>query len=234
MTTQANIEPTVEGPTAEQISGYLDKHPEFFDDHPDVLAALRLSHTSGKAVSLIERQVQVLREQNEVLKSRLKELVTVARDNDRLSKRMHQMTLDLLHASSLAELLDKLEDHLRNEFRADAVALRLAGLDEPRQRETGVEVLLIDAASKALFPASLCDGKPQCGRLKQQQLEFLFAGQAQDIESAAVIPLGDHGHDGLLAIGSREVDRFNPCMGTLFLSHLGDLLVVLLRHYVAS
>jgi hypothetical protein len=234
MTTQATIETRVDGPTAEQIAAYLDKHPEFFEEHPDLLAGLRLSHTSGKAVSLIERQVQLLREQNESLKSRLMELVNVARDNDRLSSRMHQMTLDLLQAASLVELLDKLEDHLRNEFKADAVALRLAGLDETRQRDSGVETLLIDAGTKALFPTSLCDGKPQCGRLKQQQLEFLFGGQAPDIESAAVIPLGDHGHDGLLAIGSREVNRFNPCMGTLFLSHLGDLLVVLLRHHVAD
>lgn len=230
MTTQATIETRVDGPTAEQIAAYLDKHPEFFEEHPDLLAGLRLSHTSGKAVSLIERQVQVLREQNETLKSRLMELVNVARDNDRLSSRMHQMTVDLLQAGSLVELLDTLEDHLRNEFKADAIAVRLTGLGKTLQHETGVEALLIDAGTKALFPASLCDGKPQCGRLKQEQLDFLFGSQAQDIESAAVIPLGDHGRDGLLAIGSREVNRFNPCMGTLFLSHLGELLVVLLRN----
>jgi uncharacterized protein YigA (DUF484 family) len=121
-------------------------------------------------------------------------------------------------------------DHLRNEFKADAIAVRLTALGKTLQHETGVEALLIDAGTKALFPASLCDGKPQCGRLKQEQLDFLFGSQAQDIESAAVIPLGDHGRDGLLAIGSREVNRFNPCMGTLFLSHLGELLVVLLRN----
>lgn len=234
MTTQPNIERPVEEPTADQISAYLDKHPEFFDQHPEVLAGLRLAHTSGKAVSLIERQVQVLREQNEALKSRLMELVNVARDNDRLSGRMHQMTLDLLQAGSLMELLDRLEDHLRNEFKADAVAVRLAGLDQTSQGETGVETLLVDENARALFPASLRDGKPQCGRLKQQQLEFLFSSQAPDIESAAVIPLGDKGDHGLLAIGSREVNRFNPCMGTLFLSHLGDLLVVLLRRHVAD
>ena len=230
MTTQASIETRIDGPNAEQIAAYLDKHPEFFDEHPDLLTGLRLSHTSGKAVSLIERQVQVLRDQNETLKSRLVELVNVARDNDRLSSRMHQMTVDLLQAGSLLALLDTLEDHLRNEFKADAFALRLVGLDETLQRETGVEALLIDAGSKALFPASMLYGKPQCGRLKQQQLEFLFGAQARDIESAAVIPLGDHGQDGLLAIGSREINRFNPCMGTLFLSHLGELLVVLLRN----
>lgn len=232
MTTQANIETRIEGPTAEQIAAYLDKHPGFFDERPDLLATLRLPHTSGKAVSLIERQVQVLRDQNETLKSRLMELVDVARDNDRLNGRMHQMTLELLQAGSLVQLLDTLEDHLRNEFKADAIALRLAGLSESLQRETGVKSLLVDADTKALFSTSLCDGKPQCGRLKQEQLEFLFGAQAHDIESAAVMPLGALGHDGLLAIGSREETRFNPCMGTLFLSHLAELLVLLLRNRV--
>ncbi len=234
MTTQANIETPIEAPTAEQISEYLDQHPGFFDEHPDLLAGMRLSHTSGKAVSLIERQVQVLRDENESLKGRLLELVTVARDNDHLSGRMHQMTLDLLQAGTLVALLDTLEDHLRNEFKADAIALRLSGLGEAQQRETGAAALVIDARSKELFPTSLCDGKPQCGRLKQQQLQFLFGSDATDIESAAVIPLGHHGQSGLLAIGSREVHRFNPCMGTLFLTHLGELLVILLRHHVTA
>jgi uncharacterized protein YigA (DUF484 family) len=233
MTTQAKMETPAEGPSAVQISAYLEKHPGFFDEHPELLASLRLPHSSGKAVSLIERQVQVLREQNHALKHRLMELVNVARDNDRLSGQMHEMTLDLLRAGSLSALLDTLEDHLRNEFKADATAVRLTRIGELEQRETGVAALVIDEAARQLFPTSLCDGKPQCGRLKQQQLEFLFAGAAQHIESAAVIPLGDHGSEGLLAIGSREENRFNPCMGTLFLSHLGELLVLLLRGQVA-
>lgn len=233
MTTQATIETSTEGPNAEQIAEYLERHPGFFDERPELLATLRLPHSSGKAVSLIERQVQVLREQNAALKSRLVELVNVARDNDRLSGQMHQMTLDLLRADSLPPLLDALEDHLRNEFAADAVALRLTGLGEAQQRETGAVLLVIDDAAKQLFPGALCDGKPQCGRLKQQQLQFLFGSAARNIESAVVIPLGDRGSDGLLAIGSRRVDRFHPCMGTLFLTHLGELLVLLLHHHVS-
>jgi uncharacterized protein YigA (DUF484 family) len=228
MTTQANMEHPVEGPTTEQIAAYLDQHPRFFDEHPELLAGLNLSHSSGKAVSLIERQVQVLRDQNEALKGRLVELVDVARDNDRLNGRMHEMTLDLLQADSLVELLDTLEDHLRNEFRADAIALRLVQPEEGLRRETDVTALVIDEPTKALFATSLCDGKAQCGRLKQEQLEFLFGDRAAGIASAAVMPLGHHGREGLLAIGSREADRFSPRMGTLFLSHLAELLVPLL------
>jgi hypothetical protein len=231
MTTQANAEDSVAAPDAQRVSDYLASHPDFFDAHPELLAQMQLSHPSGKAVSLIERQVQVLRTQNQDLKKRLLELVDVARDNDRLSERVHRLTLELLRAASLTELLDSLEHSLRNEFLADAVALHLPAVDESRLRETGARALHIDDALRALLPTPLVDGKPQCGRLKQDQAEFLFGDQAAAIESCAVIPLGDHACAGLLSIGSREVNRFNPCMGTLFLSHLGELVASLLGRF---
>jgi len=86
-------------------------------------------------------------------------------------------------------------------------------------------------ALKALLPTPLVDNRPQCGRLKHEQAEFLFGDQAAAIESCAVIPLGHCGSAGLLSIGSREVNRFNPCMGTLFLSHLGELIARLLERF---
>jgi len=229
MTTQANAKDSTTAPDADQVSDYISTHPEFFDQHADLLAGLKLEHASGKAVSLIERQVEVLREQNQDLKKRLLELVDVARDNDRLSERLHRLTLDLLKAGSLVELLDGLERGLRNEFQADAMVLNLPGVSESRQRETGARPLLIDDTLRALLPTPLVDNKAQCGRLTQEQAEFLFGDQAAAIESCAVIPLGDHASAGLLSIGSREVNRFNPCMGTLFLTHLGELIALLLE-----
>ena len=233
MTTQANAETRLSAPDAEQVSDYLSSHPDFFDSRPELLTGLKLDHPSGRAVSLIERQVQVLREQNQDLKKRLLELVEVARDNDRLSERVHRLTLDLLKADSLVELLDGLEHSLRNEFMADAMVLHLTGLDESLQRETGARPLLIDDALKTLLPTPLVDNKPQCGRLRHEQAVFLFGDQAAAIESCAVVPLGAHAGAGLLSIGSREVNRFNPCMGTLFLTHLGELVACLLKRFNA-
>jgi uncharacterized protein YigA (DUF484 family) len=231
MTTQANAENSVATPDAQQVSDYLSGHPDFFDEHPELLSRMQLNHPSGRAVSLIERQVQVLREQNQDLKKRLLDLVDVARDNDRLSERVHRLTLDLLRAGSLTELIDSLEHSLRNEFMADAMVLHLPAVDESRQRESGARLLEIDSTLKALLPTPLIDNRPQCGRLKREQAEFLFGEQAAAIESCAVIPLGHCGNVGLLSIGSRELNRFNPCMGTLFLSHLGELIARLLERF---
>ncbi|MFQ5642811.1 MAG: DUF484 family protein, partial [Thiogranum sp.] len=205
MTTTASAETRINEPDAEQVAAFLKQHPLFFTERPELLTTIQLSHASGSAISLIERQVQVLREQNQDIKTKLLELVDVARDNDRLNERMHQMTLDLLQAGSLTDLLDSLENHLRNEFNADTITLHLPGLDEVRQRETGAADLVVDDTLKALFPAPFTDDKPQCGRLRQEQLDFLFQDQAAAIESAAVIPLGTYAEAGLLSIGSREV-----------------------------
>ncbi|TCK16833.1 hypothetical protein DFR30_0052 [Thiogranum longum] len=230
MTSQANANPVAaQEPDVEQVARYLASHPEFFENHADLVAELRLSHQSGNTVSLIERQVQVLREQNEGLKTRLLELVDVARDNDRLSDRVHRMTLDLLATDGSAALTDTLEDRLRNEFDADSISLFLTNIDENQQRESGILKLDANDELKALFEPAFSENKPQCGRLSAEQTAFLFREQAQAIESAAVVPLGDHAQAGLLAIGSREAKRFNNSMGTLFLCHLGELLLALLR-----
>ncbi len=229
MTSQANATAGEHQTDAAGVARYLSEHPEFFEDNAELLASLKLSHASGGAVSLIERQVQVLREQNEGLKARLLELVDVARDNDRLSDRVHRMTLDLLATDSGPALVDALDDRLRNEFGADAVALFLTGIDGSLQRECGAHRLDADDTVKALFEAAFHDSKPLCGKLSPEQARFLFRDQAEAIESAAVIPLDHHAGSGLLAIGSREGNRFNSGMGTLFLTHLGELLLVLLR-----
>ncbi len=230
MTSRANAKPaTVQEPDAEQVASYLASHPEFFDHQAELVAGLRLSHASGTAVSLVERQIQVLREQNEGLKARLLELVDVAHDNDRLSDRVHRMTLDLLATDTAPALIDTLEHRLRNEFNADAVSLFLTRIDDTLQHEKGVSRLEIDDTLKALFDPVFTDSKPLCGRLREDQTGFLFQAQAPAIESAVVIPLGHQAESGLLAIGSRELKRFSNGMGTLFLTHLGELLLALLK-----
>lgn len=231
MTTQASVDTANSIADTGQVAEYLRSQPEFFIDNPELLAELRLNHPSGKAVSLIERQVQVLREQNEDLKNRLMELVDVARDNDRVNQRMHSLMMGLLGAGTLIELLDRLEDHLRNEFRADAVSIHLATVSDTLQRETITRKLLLNDAEKQLFAKPLTEHTPLCGRLTKDQLEFLFGEQAVAIESSAVIPIGEQTPLGMLAIGSREVNRFHCNMGTLFLKHLGELLTSLLKRH---
>jgi hypothetical protein len=216
------------------VADYLRDNPDFFQNNTSLLAALQIPHAVGPAVSLVEHQVKVLRDQNSQLKRKLMDLVHVARDNNRLNERMHQLTLGLINASSLEALLDTLRENLLVEFKADTVTLRLAGLPEARARECAVDIFDPDSKELNHFEVFLKSSRPQCGRFKQEQLQYLFGDQAQAIESVALIPLGPKISLGLLAIGSREASRFHPGMGTLFLTHLGELTGLLLADHLAT
>jgi uncharacterized protein YigA (DUF484 family) len=231
MTTSQQTQPDTRTLEEKTVADYLRDNTDFFQNNPSLLATLRIPHTCGPAVSLVEHQVKVLRDQNRQLKRKLMDLVHVARDNNRLNERMHQLTLGLVTSGTLDAMLDTLREHLQGEFSADTVNLRLAGMSEARARECGVELFDREAAELQHFESFYKTCRPQCGRFKREQLAYLFGDQAQAVESAAIIPLGNKGNTGLLAIGSQEANRFHPGMGTLFLTHLGELLDLLLRAY---
>ena len=216
------------------VADYLRDNPDFFQNNTSLLAGIEIPHACGPAVSLVEHQVKVLRDQNRQLKRKLMDLVHVARDNNRLNERMHQLTLGLINSNTLESLLDILRDNLQGEFKADTVTLRLANLQESRARECGVDTFDPVAPALEHFESFLKAGVPQCGRFKKEQLQYLFGDQAEAIESVALIPLGRKSACGLLAIGSQEGSRFHPGMGTLFLTHLGELIGLLLGVYIKS
>ncbi len=210
------------------VADYLRENPDFFRNNASLLATLEIPHSCGPAVSLVEHQVKVLRDQNTQLKRKLMDLVQVARDNNRLNERMHQLTLELISSSTLEQLLDTLRDNLLGEFRADSVTLRIIGVPDAIRRECGIDDFSPDAPQLEHFESFLRSSRPQCGRFKKEQLHYLFGDQAEAIESAALVPLGQHCAFGMLAIGSQEASHFHPGMGTLFLTHLGELLGMLL------
>ena len=203
------------------IAQYLLAHPDFFERHLDVLSKLRIPHPSGPAVSLLERQVQHLRDHNSKLHRRLQELIKVARENDGLSRRMQNLNLVLLEARDIGDMIRGVQSVLRDEFNADFTALRLvmsngaAGLEEPNR---------LAPAQLELFKSLLRSGRPLCGRLTKAQTQALFDDAADSVASAAIVPLIGDDWQGVLAIGSRDEQRFGVGMGTLFLSRLGELL----------
>ena len=113
----------------EAVSRYLEDHPDYFLRYPEILSRLLLEHeTGGKAISLIERQVQVLREQSQTLQRQMRELVSNARENDILSGRLHRFATAMIGCTSLDDVLDTTYDLLRQEFKLDAVVILLQAL----------------------------------------------------------------------------------------------------------
>ena len=229
MTQQVASTTKTESIDAETIRAFLKKNPDFFINYPTLLAGLQLQHQSGDAVSLIEHQVTTLREQNEQLKQRLNDLILVAHENNAVIHRMHELTLNLIDKNTLASLLTTLHEHLSSDLDADSLVAHLSNLPDDADNPDFVINLSNEEQISQLFDSICQSGQPFCGRPKQSQLNFLFPQQAVDITSATVIPLGDKASLGLLAIGSRNPDRFTPGMGTLFLEQLGQLLTRLIR-----
>jgi uncharacterized protein YigA (DUF484 family) len=201
-----------------EIGEYLEHHGDYFERHPGLLTELEISHDAGGgSISLIQRQVMLLRDKADEYRVQLEELIGVARENESLNQRLYDLTLMLIESHDLESLMDILLDDLREQFDADAVELRLFADDN------------MDKAVNEGQPASLMfadflqHGKPKCGALNKEQLEYLFGSLAAETGSAALIPL-EHKHTrGILAIGSRDALRFHPGKDTGFLQRLGGL-----------
>ncbi|MDQ2069852.1 DUF484 family protein [Natronospira bacteriovora] len=215
--------------TEEQgVVEFLTAHPDFFDRHPELVGRLRVPHDSGSAISLVEKQVAVLRKQNRQLERRLVDLVDVARSNDGLVDRMHHLALALVNAGDRQELLAGLDDVLRSRFDADEVVICLF----EREAEANLSPARIvhpDDAGLSAFRNFLRNARPQLGRLGVDQLQFLFGDKAEGrVGSAALIPLGPGSRQGLIAVGSRNKDHFTPTQGTVFLERLAELVAAAL------
>ncbi len=212
---------------------YLRHHADFFQRHKDLLAELSLSHPSGAAVSLIERQVRVLREQRQQLKNRLAGLIHNARYNEELSQRLHELTLALLRSADQVKLVATLREQLLQRFNADSVVIRLFCAPPPGC-EGGREFLGRDEQYRQCYEELFGADEPLRGQLSPELLAELFGSSAVDIASAALIPLGDQeGRVGVLALGSYDPERFHQHSGALFLRSLGEILTGVMRLHLS-
>ncbi|MEO8017770.1 MAG: DUF484 family protein [Pseudomonadota bacterium] len=212
----------------ERIERYLSLNPDFFERHQPLLARMRLPHMrTGSTVSLVERQVEVLREQKTDSDRRLAEFIAVARANDTLADRIHRFTRRLVRAPTATAALASLEASLREDFDAfHSVLLLTAPIASLASADLGpfLRKLPPDDANIRSFEALLATGKPRCGQVRDTQRDFLFGPESASIGSVALVPLGDNGTVGLLALGSAERERFHPGMSTEFLKRMGELI----------
>ena len=234
MSTQAKTEFVDEELSEQSIHDYLAAHPDFFERHSTLLSSLNLPHASGGAVSLVERQVAVLRQKDLKLERQLKELIEVARANDLLSAKIHELTMQLLIANDLHKTIAVIEEAMRSGFDADHAVLVLFGDPEAFEDITAgrfFRAVKKDDPVLKPFGTFLGGTSARCGQIRDSQREFLFHGDADEIGSAALVPLGDGAEIGFLAVGSVDGDRFHPGMSIDFLTRLGDLVAGSLKRF---
>ena len=204
------------------VAKFLRQNPEFLEREPALLKDMQLSHSSGPAVSLIEKQVQYLRGENQSLQQRLNQLIQVASDNEKLMSRLHQLTLELMVMQNLPAFFDLLTEALMNEFKADIINITLFDIEVEAGPKTPIHMARRDDPEMEAFKTQLEKGSSTCGRLNRNKRDYLFGSRAQWVQSTALVPIGDQ---GMLTIGSSDPARFYPGMGTLFLDLLAEVVV---------
>lgn len=218
--------------TEEEVAQYLRNHPGFFLKRDDLLMELELAHPSGKAVSLLERQVSLLRERNMDMRTRLSNLLDNARNNDALFEKTKHLVLCLVEAQGIDAIVNSFNRSLLGDFNVDFASVTLFG-NVDQHRSLAARMINIDDAYRQI-PGLLKSNGATCGVLRPEELKFLFSDQASHVGSAAVVPLA-HGHPlGIIAIGSRDADYFRSSMGTLFLGYIAEILNRILPRYLKS
>jgi uncharacterized protein YigA (DUF484 family) len=209
------------------VREYLVEHGDFLQRNPDLMDHLHINHASGSAVSLVERQVSVLRERNIDMRRRLNALTSNARDNDQLYQQTRNLVLRLLEANSVAALFDHFLDAMHQEFGVEHASMILFDEDP----DTLVGGRFEDPAVASEVVGALLRGrKAICGTLREEELSYLFPN-AGAVGSAAVMPLYKNGDLGLIAVGSSDANRYGSDMGTVFLSHIAEVIIRLLPRW---
>lgn len=216
-------------PTDEtKVVQYLRNNPEVLMSYPEVFSSLVIPHKTGGATSLVERQLKLLREENQSLKAKIDELVGIARENEELNQRFHRLALELMNTDQLHDILSMVQDQVQTFFYTDFVCFRF--LPGVREAENILDGLYLDSESGIVDSVKpwIEARKPVCGQQDEKINNALFGPDIR-IGSSALIPLYHTSDLGLLCLGSVNSDRFGVSMGTIFLQQLGELVSTRLK-----
>ncbi len=214
----------------DNVVQYLRSHKDFFLKHTDLLAEIDLPHHSGQAVSLVEKQVSILRERNIEMRQRLSNLLDNARENDRLFDRTKRLVLALLECRTLEEFVSALYYSFNNEFNIHYTRLILFGSNGVNVGDARLESM---QTARQAIGERLKNGKAVSGGIDIKEMQFLFDNDAQNIGSAAMVVLTRGDILGVLAIGNQDPSYYHSSMGTLFLGYIGEVLNRLLPKYLS-
>jgi uncharacterized protein YigA (DUF484 family) len=209
---------TIQGITETDIANYLANTPGFFERHAELLSSVQLTSPHGqRAVSLQERQMEMLRDRIKGLEQKIVEMIRNSQENLAIADRLQRWTRALLLTADANALPQKLVDELQHQFLIPQAAIRLWGATAAFADQGFAAVVSDDVKS---FAGSLT--LPYCGvNAGFEAVQWL--DDAPTVKSVALVPLR-HGDEafGLLVLGSPDPTRYSAEMGTEFLMRMGE------------
>lgn len=219
--------------SAAKVSSYLKANPEFFIEQEDLLADLSLPHESGKAISLLERQVTILRGRGADARQKLNNLLENARNNDQLFDTTRSLVLALLRAKNVTEVADVAQHQLSNHANIDFCEVILVVKKNLKVADS------IRTESEDILQKQFVDvfrlKRTHCGPITEEQTQYLFPTQGNSINSTALCPvIGNSDVLALIAFGNKAGNYFNVNLDTLFLDFFGHVVGAALDNQLAE
>jgi len=231
------MNPAMNPITEEDIANFLVNTPDFFERNAELLAAVRLNSPHGtRAVSLQERQANMLREKIRALETRLMDMMRHGTDNEVLIERMQRWVKTLLMTANARDLPYTIADHIQHDFMVPQVAIKVWGVADDYQIEPFAVGVGDDVKTFAETLSTPYVGMNQNFEAVKWLLEpsaaqsvamvALRATRADDTpQTATKQPVV-----GLLVMASPDAQRYHEGMGTAFIERLGDLASAALSH----
>ncbi|MDM4768601.1 DUF484 family protein [Solimonas sp. SE-A11] len=212
-----------------EVVAFLKVHPDFLTRHPDLLEAIEMRHKAGSAVSLIERQVDVLRAKNQRLEDKLERLLAAAHDNEKRAENVQRLARTLMRAPSLAAVVVGLAKCMREDFGIEETFVGLSSTQYKRHDIDGLVSVEPDGKIARAFENFFRTRLIECGPLAADKAKLLFPKAESLPASAAIIPLEKEKHLGMIALGAVDPERFQPRQGKLFLEMTAELVAAAVR-----
>ena len=214
-------------PSAKEVADYLILNPNFFKENPEVLNSIEIVHDSGAAVSLIQRQVELLRTDYNSTTDKLMELLANAKNNDDIFILTKKLILDLIDASNIEEITVLLEKRFKKDFGADESRLMFfteSNKNIPKGRIKN-PVESADRLAGLMKP-----GESFYGEVKQDITQFIFNDDTA-IKEVALIPLTSNTLKGMIALGSARQGKYTENKDTLFLDFVAEVVSGLIDNH---
>jgi len=212
--------------TDELIVSYLQDHPEFFNRHPELIASLRINDAQRGAVSLVERQQQVLRQKVHSLEEEITQLMSVANHNEQLFGLYSDIYIRLLDCQSADEILDCLFQATTELLSLSDLKLWLVDAKEFSHKS------LVTTNCQEILDNKLAKEDYYFGRLNQSEQALIFSNAT--VGSVVLVKLTHIDETlGFLAISSEDAEHFDPRMDTLLITQFKKLVAKLLHQHLA-